>query len=121
MSYAARVEGGTVPLDVRLYTDQAWDYVENEICESGHCITQPRDPTTRQNVRVLGRDAELLLIAAGTRPVNSARLIIDMGDTMVVAIARSGGPAMPGGPDLNPLIAPDELLRVMEQLRPYPE
>ena len=44
-----------------------------------------------------------------------------MGDTMVVASAASGGPAKPGGPDLNPLIDPDELLRVMEQLRLYPE
>jgi hypothetical protein len=122
MSYAARVPGGgTVPLQIRLFTDQAWNYAENEICQSGHCQTQSRDPATRQNVRLLGRDALLLLIAGGTRPVNSARLIIDMGDTMVLAAAGSGGPTVPGGPDLNPLIDPDELLRVMENLRPYPE
>ena len=121
MSYDARIVGeGTVPLNLTLYTEEAWEHAENEICESGHCQTQSRDPARRQNVRLLGRDALLLLIAGGTRPVNSARLIIDMGDTMVLAAAGSGGPAVPGGPDLNPLIDPGELLRVMEQLRPYP-
>jgi hypothetical protein len=86
-----------------------------------NAITAPVDPTTRESVEVLGRDADLLLVQGGTRPVNVARLIIDLHDTIVLAEAGSGGPLVEGGPDLNPLIDPDELLRVMEQLRPYPQ
>ena len=122
MGYAARVEGGgTVPLDITLYTPEAWLYAENEICESGRCQTQPRDPSTRETVRLLDRDAELLLIAGGARPVNVAMVIVDLGDTMVVAAAHATSSTVGGSPDPNPLIDPDELLRVMEGLRPYPE
>jgi len=122
MSYAARVQGGgTVPLNITLYTPEAWLYAENEICESGRCQTQSRDPSTRETVRLLDRDAELLLIAGGARPVNVAVVIVDLGDTMVVAKAHATSSTVGGGPDPNPLIDPKELLRVMEGLRPYPE
>jgi hypothetical protein len=122
MSYAARAaSGGTVPLDIKLYSSGAWDIAENQICEGGNCISQPRDPTERSDVTLRGRDAELLLIAGGTRRVNVAMLLIDMGDTTVVAKAYATASTTTGGPDPNPLIDPDELLRVMEQLRPYPE
>jgi hypothetical protein len=122
MSYAAPIRsGGTVPLYLTLYSRDAWNHVENEICASGSCVTKPWDRTERLTVSVLGRDALLLLISAGARPINSARLIIDLGDTVVRAEAAAGGASVEGGRDVNPLIDPDELLRVMEQLRPYPQ
>jgi hypothetical protein len=72
-------------------------------------------------IQIAGNPAKLALLADGTRPVNEARIYVQFGDTMVVAIAASGGPASPGGPDVNPLIDPQTLVAVLQHLRPYPQ
>ena len=114
-SYAARIQGGgTAPLNLTLYSPEAWRRVEDG-------VMNPRDPTTRRNVVVAGHDAEMLIISAGTRPVNAIRLVIHQGETTILANAGSVGPAMEGGPDLNPLVEPDTLLAAMQQLRAWPE
>ena len=76
--------------------------------------------TTSQDVRVGNWDGELLSLPSGTRPVNQLWLFVDLGDTIVVGQARSGGPGIPGE-DANPLIQADLLIDLMAQLRPYPE
>jgi hypothetical protein len=46
---------------------------------------------------------------------------VQIGETMVFADVNAGGPLHEGGPDSNPLVDPDTLLAVMEQLRVWPE
>ena len=75
---------------------------------------------TSQDVRVGNWDGELLSLPSGTRPVNHLWLFVDLGDTIVVGQAGSGGPGIPGE-DANPLIQADLLIDLMTQLRPYPE
>ena len=68
-----------------------------------------------------GRQAELISIPRFTRPVGQLRLILDLDEVFVVAVARSGG-QKPGGSDYNIFIRdPDLLVQVMQDLRPYPE
>jgi hypothetical protein len=77
---------------------------------------------TRRTVSVGGREGELLFLPLGTRPLNILRLVLDLGDVVVVAQTHAGGPVYPGGPDYTPFINnPDLLIQVMEDLRPYPE
>ena len=75
---------------------------------------------TSRDVRVGNWDGELLSLPSGTRPVNQLVLFVDLGNTIVVGRAFSGGPGIPGE-DANPLIQADLLIDLMEQLRPYPE
>jgi hypothetical protein len=115
MSYDARTTaGGTAPLNITLYSPEAWRAVEDGVMKT-------RDPTRRVQVTVLGQPAELLLIAGGTRPVNVARLIFRIGTTTIRAEGGSVGSDYDGGPDRNPLVDPDALLAVLEQLRVWPE
>ena len=76
--------------------------------------------TTSQRVRVGNWDGELLSLPSGTRPVNQLVLIVDLGNTIVVGRAFSGGPGIPGE-DANPLIQADLLIDLMAQVRPYPQ
>ena len=76
--------------------------------------------TTLQSVRVGNWDGDLFSIPSATRPVNHLWLFVDLGDTIVVGQAGSGGPGIPGE-DANPLIQADLLIDLMAQLRPYPE
>ena len=75
---------------------------------------------TSRDVRVGNWDGELLSIPSATRPVNQLWLFVDLGETIVVGQAFSGGPGIPGE-DPNPLIQADLLIDLMTQLRPYPE
>jgi hypothetical protein len=81
----------------------------------------PRNAGTR-SITVAGREAELITVSSPTRPINGYHVIIDMGDTVVVATTSSGST---GGrddvPDVNPLIDEETLLAALEQLRPYPD
>ena len=114
ISYIADVEGGHVGFDVESYSGR----------QGGAAIIRERAlaarGTTSRDVRVGNWSGELFSIPAGTRPVNNLWLFVDLGDTIVVGQAGSGGPGIPGD-DPNPLIQADLLIDLMAQLRPYPE
>ena len=103
-------------LDLQLFSRSDWDQVKDK-------VMNPRLPgVTRETVTVAGREAELISVPLGTRPVNTLWLVLDLGDVVVLATAGAGGAVYPGGPDYNPFINnPDLLIQVMEDLRPYPE
>jgi hypothetical protein len=121
MTYVAPIEGGNTALHLSAYSRNAWAVVEDRITDP-QIPGEPR-PVTRRTVTVATREAELLSLPLATREVNQLWLILDMGDGVVVAVAGSGGPVYPGGPDYNPFINnPDLLVQVIEDnLRPYPE
>jgi len=76
----------------------------------------------RLAVSVGDRSATMVIQTSLTRPVNAVWLVLEFDDVVVMADAHSGGSASPGGPDDSPFVNdPDLLVRVMEDLRPYPE
>jgi len=118
MSYL--LEGGNSSLDLTVYSINAWSLAKERV-ENPKIPGEPR-PVTRRTVSVGTREAELVSLPLGTREVNQLWLILDMEDAVAVAVAGSGGPVYPGGPDYNPFINnPDLLVQVMEDLRPYPQ
>ena len=103
-------------LDLNLLSKSDWDQVKEKV------MNPPLLGVTRRTVSVGGREGELLFLPLGTRPLNILRLVLDIGDVVVVAQTHAGGPVYPDGPDYNPFINnPDLLIQVMEDLRPYPE
>jgi hypothetical protein len=108
-------------LRLSAYSPNAWALVKDRVTDPE--IPGERRPVTRRAVSVKARQAELLSLPPATREVNQLWLILDMGDGVVVAVAPSGGPAYPGGPDYSPFINnPNLLVQVIEEnLRPYPE
>jgi hypothetical protein len=76
---------------------------------------------TQRPVTVGGHPATLLEKSIPARPVNSVEIIITVGDTTALLVAGSGGPATPGGPDVNPLLDEQTFLNVLQNLRPYPQ
>lgn len=115
--YAARLQnGGDVVLELNLYSHTAWAAAEER-------VEQRDDPMiARRQVSVAGRTGELLSAGPiGDRPVIGLRLILDLGDTVLQADAPSGGATGEGGADVNPLIDEQTFLRVIQNIRPYPE
>ena len=114
ISYIADVEGGHVGFDVESYSGR----------QGGAAVIRERAlsvrGTTSQRVRIGNWSGELFSIPSGTRPVNNLWLFVDLGDTIVVGQAGSGGPGIPGE-DANPLIEADLLIDLMAQIRPYPQ
>jgi hypothetical protein len=103
-------------LDLQLLSRSDWDQVKEKV------MNPPLLGVTRRTVSVGGREGELLFLPLGTRPLNILRLVLDLGDVVVVAQTHAGGPVYPDGPDYTPFINnPDLLIQVMEDLRPYPE
>ena len=118
MSYL--LDGGNSSLALTVYSMNAWSLAKERV-ENPKIPGEPR-PVTRRTVSVGTREAELLSLPLATREVNQLWLILNMEDAVAVAVAGSGGPVYPGGPDYNPFINnPDLLIQVMEDLRPYPE
>jgi len=110
--------GGVLYLD--LFSRSDWDEVEEKIRDLR--IPGETQPVRREKVQVKDNTADLLFLPLGTRAVNQLWLVLDLGDTVVVALALSVGSTEPGGPDYNPFINnPDLLIQVMEDLRPYPQ
>jgi len=117
--YSSRNEAGSV-LYLDVVPKSEWNEVEEKI--SDLVISGEPRPVRREKVQVRDKTADLLFLPLATRPLNQLWLILDLGDTVVVALAPSGGPTEEGGPDYNPFINnPDLLIQVMEDLRPYPE
>jgi hypothetical protein len=118
MSYL--LDGGNSSLALTVYSMNAWSLAKERV-ENPKIPGEPR-PVTRRTVSVGTREAELLSLPLATREVNQLWLILNMEDAVAVAVAGSGGPVYPGGPDYNPFINnPDLLIQVMEDLRPYPD
>jgi hypothetical protein len=114
-------EGTNTGLEITVYSRGAWELVKDRLLNP--LSPPPGDvKPTRRTVTVKGRQAELISVPAGTRPVNALSLILDLDAVVVVAVAASGGPVTPGGPDYSPFINnPDLLVQVMRDLRPYPQ
>jgi hypothetical protein len=104
-------------LDLQLLSRSDWDQVMEK-------VMNPSLPgVTRRAVTVGDREGELLFLPLDTRPLNILRLVLDLGDVVVVAQARSvTASAAAGGGELSPFIKdPDLFVQVMQDLRPYPE
>ncbi len=114
VSYGARLSRGGVGLELSLLSPVGWESAR------GSYGSTPPGATSRQ-IMVAGSPATIIVIPAGTRPVNELRLIVHFRTTTVLVIATAGGAATPGGPDVNPLIDEETFLSVMQQLRPYPQ
>jgi hypothetical protein len=105
---------GSVGLQIILYSARAWDKVK---AVQG---AKPAPGTVITNVTVPGGAGRVLELRDRTGNVEEIRLIAQLGDTTVLAIAGRGNPPTPG-PDLNPLTDEKTFLAVMQNLRLYPE
>jgi len=116
VGYSSQPEPAGI-LYLQVLSKSDWDQVRDK------AINARTPGTTQRAVSVAGRDADLFLQAAGSRPLNALWLILDLGDVIVLAHTNSGvAPAAQGGVELNPLIKnPDLFVQVMQDLRPYPE
>ena len=104
-------------LDLQLLSRSDWDQVMEK-------VMNPSLPgVTRRAVTVGGTQGELLFLPLDATPLNILRLVLDLGDVVVVAQARSvTASAAEGGVELSPFIKdPDLLVQVMQDLRPYPQ
>lgn len=116
MTYQASLDGGNVVFDLNVFSRDVWELTKERVLNPG------LPGVTRNSVTVAGREAQLISVPLGTRPVNTLWLLLDLGDVVVLATALAGGAVYPGGPDSNPFINnPDLLIQVMEDLRLYPE
>ena len=117
MTYTATLEGGGgVPFNLGVQGRDAWELKKDR-------VLNPRLPgVTQRVVTVGGREAAMISIPSGTRPVNTLWLVLELDEVVVVAEALAGGPVSAGGPDYSPFINnPDLLVQVMQGLRLYPE
>jgi len=115
VGYSSQPEPAGI-LYLQLLSRSDWDQVKEKT------INPPVPGVTHRTVSVGGREGELLFLPGGSRPLNILRLVLDLGDVVLVAQAYAGGPVYPGGPDYNPFINNHDLLvQVMEDLRPYPQ
>ena len=128
--FAGEVEGGGIfmlyvpegldpGLEITVYSPDAWELVKDRILNPR--LMSNEGEVTRRTVTVKGRQAELISVPQFTRPVGQLRLILDLDEVVVVAVARSGGQG-PDGTDYSLFVNnPDLLVQVMQDLRPYPE
>jgi hypothetical protein len=117
----APYEGSNTSLEITVYSPDAWQLAKDRIVNPRVLSTEGE--VTRRTVTVNGRQAELISVPSGSsRPVGKLRLVIDLNEVVVVAVATALGPISAGGPDYSPFINnPDLLVQVMQDLRPYPE
>jgi hypothetical protein len=76
----------------------------------------------RRDVSVAGHPAESVVFPAnpGLSGIQGIQVHVNVGDTSILATVSTFVPAG-GGPDPNPLKDEETLLRVLDQLRPYPD
>jgi hypothetical protein len=116
----AQREGTDADVEITVYSPAAWQLAMDRILNPRTLTTEGK--VTRRTVTVKGRQAELISVPSGTRPVGKLRLVIDLNEVVVLAVARAFGPVSPGGPDRSIFINnPELLVQVMQNLRPYPE
>jgi hypothetical protein len=111
MTYQASLDGGNVVFDLNVFSRDVWELTKERVLNPG------LPGVTRDTVTVAGREAQLIAVPLGTRPVNTLWLVLDLGDVVVLATAGAGAPDEPP----NPLINPANLIALMEDLRPYPQ
>lgn len=117
--YMEYVTGGPNSLDITIYSPNAWELAEDRILNPR--LMSNEGEVTRRTVDVMGREAELISVPSGNRPVNRLRLILELDPVVVVGEADSVLSA-DGTSELNIfIINPDLLVQVMQDLRPYPE
>ena len=115
MRYSSGLEPGGF-LDLQLLSKSDWGQVKEKL------VDPQASGAGHRAVSVAGREGDLFLRSAASRPLNALSLIVDLGDVALVADTNSSGAVRPGGPDYNPFINnPDLLVQVMQDLRPYPE
>jgi hypothetical protein len=76
-------------------------------------------PVTTIDTVVAGRQAELISIRLDGPDLTGLKLVIDYGDSFV--IAETSALIVEGGDNVNPLLDEATFLSVVENLRPYPE
>jgi hypothetical protein len=108
-TYCARVPNGDdngrcVTLNLSFYSKAAWDVAEVELLETGDIQEFPAD---------LGEGSRILRRTIHRSP-HSLLAILPRGDTVIVAVSDLGD-------DANSLANRDEFVRVLQDLRPYPE
>ena len=108
-------------LEIAVYSPTAWQLARDRILNPETLTTEGK--VTRRTVTVKGRQAELLSVPQGTRPIGYLRLVLDLDQAVVTATARAFGPVSSGGPDRTVFINnPDLLVQVIdENLRLYPQ
>jgi len=114
-------EGRNTRLDMTVYSPDAWELAKSAMLNPQ--LLPGQGEVTRRTVTVKGRQAELISIPNLTirRPVDRLRLVVELDPVVVVAQATSVLSAG-GDSELNIFIRnPDLLVRVMQDLRPYPE
>jgi hypothetical protein len=110
-TYLAPLNGGNAEFRLTTYSRDAWELAKER-------TLNPKLPgVTHRQISMRDREAELVSVPLGTRPVNTLSLVLDLGDVVVVGVAGAGAPDEPP----NPLINPDNLTALMEELRPYPQ
>ena len=114
LTYSAELGKGSVAMDLEVYPKQ------NGGAEAARDLARTAPDSTSRRVKVGRWRGELFSLPLATRPVNQLWLFVDVGETIVVARALSGGPGIPGQ-DVNPLIDSERLVWAMQNLRPYPE
>lgn len=113
LTYGAKLENGAVIFHIESYPSGSGAQGAREAALAvGGAQTEA--------IRVDSRDAELITLSAAMRPVNQLWLIMDVGETTIVAQAFSGRTGVPST-DSNPLIQTELLASVLETyLQPYP-
>lgn len=114
LSYTYNALNSGPGLEVRLYSRGAWQQAQ-------HLYAVKPVGNVPRDVTIAGHPGVIEASPAGTRPVNAVVAYVQLGDTMVVVVANSGGSPTPGAPDINPLIDEPTLLSVLTHLRPYPQ
>jgi hypothetical protein len=107
--------GGGAGMNLTLYSRDGWAKAKSVLLKD-----LPGTRTT--DVDVSGHLAQLVKIPSPELPINVLILVIDLGDTVVLADTGALYPVTPGVDNLNPLIAdPNRFVDVMSHLRPYPQ
>ncbi|MEX2245690.1 MAG: hypothetical protein WEC75_03295 [Dehalococcoidia bacterium] len=100
-------------LEITTLSPSDWARVEDKV------RNPPQPPIRSEKVVIGGREGDLIATIALGRDPNGLKLVIDFGDSFV--IAQTNVAIAAGGRDVNPLMDEDTFLAVMEELRPYPE
>jgi hypothetical protein len=100
---------------VTLYSRRGWE----QRAPATYRTPPPSPGVTTRQVTVGAQPATLWTIFDGPRK-SALALLVDYGDTVVLARTSSLIPRTPG-PDPNPLMDEATFLAVMQHLRPYPQ